>query len=133
MKLLLVEDEPSSRVLLGQLLAQYGSLSIAEDGEEGIEQFRLAFDAGAPYDVVFLDIVMPKLNGRDVLRAIRSIEEQSGIVGLDGVKVIMTTALEDADNVLGAFREGCEAYLVKPVDQKALSSLLEGFGFHAAQ
>ena len=43
-----------------------------------------------------------------------------GIGGLDGVKVIMTTALGDSKNIMGSFSEGCEAYIVKPIRKQKL-------------
>ena len=48
--------------------------------------------------------------------------------GLDGVKVIMTTALGNSKNVMGAFRGGCEAYIVKPVEKKKLFEEIEKLG-----
>ena len=54
------------------------------------------------------------------LKAIRQIESDHGIYGLDCVKVIMTTALGDSKNVMKSFREGCETYIVKPVKKDKL-------------
>ena len=75
--------------------------------------------------LIILDIMMPGMDGRETLKAIRQIESEYGIRGLDGVKVIMTTALGDSKNVMGAFNEGCEAYIVKPIDKNRLFEEIE--------
>jgi len=71
---------------------------------------------------------MPGMGGREALTEIRRIENEHGIGGLDGVKVIMTTALDDSTNIFGAFREGCEAYVVKPVCKDKLLAEIEKLG-----
>ncbi len=81
-----------------------------------------------PYDLICLDIMMPNMDGREALKAIRQIEHEHGINGLDGVKVIMTTALGDSKSVIGSFREGCEAYIVKPVEKTKLLEEMEKLG-----
>ena len=68
------------------------------------------------------------MDGHEALKAIRQIESEHGINGLDRVKVIMTTALGDSKNVIGSFREGCEAYIVKPVEKDKLLEEMENLG-----
>jgi len=70
--------------------------------------------------------MLPELDGQQALLEIRKSEEQRKIAGLDGVKIIMTTALDDAKNVLSAFRDGSEAYLTKPIDRNELAKAIEG-------
>jgi two-component system chemotaxis response regulator CheY len=131
MKCLIVEDEFTSRKLLQVYLSDYGNCLVAVNGHEAVEAFREALEENEPYDLIFLDIMMPEMNGHDTLEAIRRIESEHSIAGLDGVKVIMTTALDDSRNVMGAFRSGCEAYLVKPIEKKNLLEELEKLGFVA--
>lgn len=73
--------------------------------------------------------MMPVLNGQETLKEIRSREKVAGIQGLDGVKVVMTTAMDDVDNVMSAFGAQCEGYLVKPIDKAKLEELLSSLGF----
>lgn len=115
MKSLIVEDEFSARVLLTNLLADYGECDVAVNGKEAMDAFAAALDSDEPYDLVCLDIMMPEMNGHETLEAIRHLEESKGIMTLDGVKIIMTTALSDSKNIFKAFRNQCEAYLVKPI------------------
>lgn len=128
MKILIVEDDFVSRKLLLTILASYGECDVAVNGQEAIEAFKIALDEGRKYDLVCLDIMMPEKDGHEVLKEIREVEKGFNIVGLDGVKVIMTTALTDSKNVVQAFREQCEAYMVKPIDKEKLLSKIEELG-----
>ena len=121
MKILIVEDEYISRVLLSEILGDYGTCQVAVDGEEAVAVLEHSFDNDEPFDLVCLDIMMPGLDGQEVLRQIREMETKRNIHGMQAVKVIMTTALDDSKNIMQAFTAGrCEAYLTKPIDRKKL-------------
>ncbi|MEN6424659.1 MAG: response regulator [Phycisphaerales bacterium] len=128
MKCLIVEDDSVSRELLRAFLKNHADCHTARDGREAVEEFVDALDADQPYDLICMDIMMPDVSGRDALQAIRQIEAEHGIGGLDGVKVIMTTALDDSKDILGSFREGCEAYVVKPIHKDKLFAEIEKLG-----
>ncbi len=128
MKCLIVEDSFVARKLLKMYLSSCADCDIAVDGNEAVEAFSQAMDEKAPYDLICLDIMMPNMDGREALKVIRQIESEHGISGLDCVKVIMTTALGDPKNVIGSFREGCEAYIVKPVKKDKLLEEIENLG-----
>jgi len=129
MKCLIVEDDFAARRLLQRYLSGYGDCDIAVDGNEAVEAFRQATDEKEPYELICLDIMMPNMDGREALKLIRQIENEHGIGGHDGVKVIMTTALGDSKNVMESFREGCEAYIVKPVEKDKLFEEIGKLGF----
>jgi len=120
MKCLIVEDDFICRKVLQAYLSDFADVFMACSGAEAISAFAEAMDDGKPYDLICLDIMMPGMDGHEVLTRIRSVESERGIGGLDGVKIIMTTALDDSDNILGAFRTGCEAYVVKPIEKTKL-------------
>ncbi len=128
MKCLIVEDNFAARKLLQKYLSGYGDCDVAANGIEAVDAFKEALDEGQPYDLICLDVMMPQMDGHQALEAIRQVETQHGIGGLDGVKVIMTTALGDSKNIMGAFREGCEAYIIKPVEKQKLLKEIEGLG-----
>lgn len=115
MKTLIAEDEFISRKLISKMMSSFGEVDITVDGEEAVSAFVLALDEGEPYDLLCLDIMMPVRDGIAALKEIRRIEAARGITIGNGVKVMMTTALSDSKHILGAFREGCEAYIVKPL------------------
>ena len=128
MKILLAEDDFASRKFMDKYLSQYGECDITVAGEEAVDAFMMALDDEEPYDLVCLDVMMPVLDGYQVLKAIRGIESQRKIPKQDCVKVIMTTALNDERNVKKAFELGCEAYCGKPIDVDKFEKLLKKLG-----
>ena len=78
-----------------------------------------------PYDLICLDVMMPVMDGYQVLNTIRNMEKQRGIEGDDRVKIIMMTALNEQKNVRKAFEMGCTVYCAKPVDLDKLKNVLK--------
>lgn len=128
MKCLIVEDDLSALKLMQRYLTDYADCDTAMNGQEAVEAFRQAVEAKDPYELICLDIMLPKMDGHEVLQKLRQIETEHRITGSSCAKVIMTTALRDLNNVHGAFNEGCEVYLVKPVEKPKLIRELEGLG-----
>lgn len=128
MKCLIVEDNFVARTLFQKYLSKVGECHIAINGREAIEAFEMALDQGEPYDLVCLDIMMPEVDGYQALQSIRILENERGIHGLSGVKIIVITALGDSQSVVGAFREGCEAYVIKPVSKEKLFEEMDKLG-----
>lgn len=127
MKSLVVDDDFFSRRILQSIMASYGECHIAVDGKEAVFAFNQALAEEKPYDVICLDIMMPGADGQEVLKQIREIEQKKNILGNDSVKIIMTTALDDSENIKQAFREQCESYLIKPISKSKLVEILEKF------
>lgn len=129
MKMLIVDDDITNRKLLYTMLEDIGHCDLAVNGKEAIDCFKKATEEKDFYDIIFLDIKMPVMDGHETLRKIRELEENSGIFVGNGVKVVMVTALGDKKNILSAFHEGCEYYLVKPFQQKKIYELLSEMGY----
>jgi two-component system, chemotaxis family, chemotaxis protein CheY len=121
-RMLLVEDDFASRLLLQTFLSQYGECHVAVNGKEAVDIFRWALERGQRYDLICMDIMMPEMDGREAVRHIRALEEEHGILSTSGVKIVMTTAVDDAKEVIRCFHELCDSYLTKPID---LTKLLE--------
>jgi len=115
MKALVVEDDLTSRTLLQKFLDIFGTIDVAENGLEAMNAYQLALEEGEPYDLICLDIIMPEMDGREVLARIRELEDKRKAIGLDQVKIIMTTTVKDKKSILDAFKSGAEAYLCKPI------------------
>jgi two-component system chemotaxis response regulator CheY len=129
MRVLIVEDDFTSRKLMQMILSPYGECDIAVNGEECVTAFRQALDDGNPYDLVCLDIMMPIMDGHQALKEIRALEKTRGIGQPDEVKVIMTTALDDPKNVVEAYyKGGATSYIPKPIDKNMLLKLLRNLG-----
>ena len=116
MRTLIVEDDFTSRLLLQSLLSRYGECHIAVNGREAVDAFRRALDGGQPYDLICMDIMMPEMDGQSAVGEIRACEEARGTLSTQGVKIIMTTALDDVKNVVESFKLLCDAYVFKPID-----------------
>lgn len=126
MKMLVVEDDLTSRLLLQALLQVYGPIDVAENGRDAIAAVSAALEGDTPYDLVCLDIMMPEMNGQQALKEIRSLEERHGAGNGRGARILMTTAVHDRETVAQAFRGQCDGYLVKPIAKgKLMEYLLE--------
>jgi two-component system, chemotaxis family, chemotaxis protein CheY len=129
MKILVVEDDFGSRRMMQKLLESYGSVDVVVDGEEAVEAFRLAWEDESPYDVVFMDIMMPKMDGHEALKRLRELEREMGVKPSGEVKVIMTSVLDDPKNVIEAYYGGAAtSYLIKPIDREKLEDELSRIG-----
>jgi two-component system, chemotaxis family, chemotaxis protein CheY len=120
MKTLIVEDDFTSRLYLQEILKKYGPTHVAMNGKEAVEAVRAALEAGEPFDLICLDIMMPEMDGQAALQQIRALEEAKGIIPIKGARIVMTTALSDSKNILASFKGQCDFYLTKPVDKARL-------------
>jgi two-component system chemotaxis response regulator CheY len=128
MKTLIVEDDFVSRRLMQVILSPYGICHLAVNGREAVDAFVMACEENDPYDLICLDIMMPEMDGHEVLREVRRLEDQRGVCGLEGVKVIMITALSDPRTIMTAFKEQCEDYLIKPIEKFKLLDKVRKLG-----
>ena len=116
-------------MLMQEMLKAYGPTHVAANGREAVAAVCAALDAGDPYKLICLDIMMPEMNGRQALKEIRAQEQWRGIAASpQRAKIVMTTALDDIDNVLAAFKNQCDAYVVKPVHTAKLLGELHELG-----
>ncbi|SMP43447.1 two-component system, chemotaxis family, response regulator CheY [Anoxynatronum buryatiense] len=128
-KILIAEDDLGSRKFMQQFLKAYGECDMTVDGIETVDAFLLAWDEGEPYDLLCLDIMMPKLDGLKTLKIIRDLENDKHIPAEERVKIVMTTALNEQQTVYDAFDLGCEAFAAKPINQEKLREVLHNLGF----
>ncbi|MEI6205910.1 MAG: response regulator [Desulfuromonadales bacterium] len=131
MRILIVDDEQFSRVMLSDLLGEYGQCDMAANGYEAIDAFMRARAEGAPYDLICLDIIMPEMDGQQVLKQIRSIEARDSVHGIDAVRVLVVSAMSDLEHIMMSFDSRYEAYMMKPVDRQQLVEHLALLGFNA--
>lgn len=127
MRVLVVDDDEVSRLVLVKSLETLGDVVTAADGEAGLDAVRAAFEEGRPFDLLCLDIMMPKKDGQTLLKDIRALEGEFGVPSEKEAKIIMTTALNDPANLVQAVPR-CDAYLTKPVDRGDLMFYIRKFG-----
>lgn len=124
-RILIAEDDMVSRKFLSKYLSRYGDCDLVVDGLEAINAYLLAWQDGLPYDLICLDVMMPKIDGIRVLKTIRDLERQNGVPETEKSKIIMTTVLGETEIVQSAFDYGCNAYASKPIDIKKMTDVLK--------
>ena len=130
MKMLVVEDDLSSSRMLQKLLEPYGTVDSVVDGEDAVEAFKTAWMQSEPYDVVFMDIMMSKMDGHEALKRLRELEREMGVLHSQEAKVVITSVLEDPKNVIEAYYGGsATSYLIKPIDREKLEDELGRLGY----
>ena len=108
MKILVVEDEKMLADSIRDLLIDRGfEVDVVYDGESGIEYAELGI-----YDLMILDVMMPKLNGYDAARKIRSEH--------NGIPILMLTAKGQLEDRITGLNAGADYYLPKPFDTREL-------------
>jgi PAS domain S-box-containing protein len=109
---LVIDDDPTARALMTSLLAAEGVRSVtAADGEDGLRLARQLHPA-----MIFLDVMMPRLDGWAVLTALKSDP------GLANIPVIMATVVNEQEM---GYLLGAAEYLTKPIDPQALAAILK--------
>lgn len=128
MRILIAEDDMISRKFLYKFLSQYGECDIVVDGMEALDAYLISVKEKEPYDLICLDIMMPRVDGVKVLKAIRDFERQMDVNKKEKAKIIMVTALDDTEYVKEAFELGCQAYAAKPIDTDKLIEVMKNLG-----
>lgn len=129
-RILIAEDTELGQKLLAGILRDFGTCDIAADGNDAVAAFSGALNEGAPYHLIFMDIVMPGLDGQAALRQIRAIEQERNVSHADLVKVLMTTARTDGRSMMEAIIESkaC-SYILKPITPEKIEKELKQLGF----
>ncbi len=128
MRILIAEDDLVSRKFLFKFLSKYGECDLVVDGLEALDAFLISLRDNKPYDLICLDIMMPKVDGVKVLKHIKDLEVQKGILPEKRARIIMTTALAETQIVQNAFDIGCDAYAAKPIDTVKFIDVLKKLG-----
>lgn len=110
--LLVVDDNEMNRDVLTRRLSRLGhQISLAEDGDEALAKIR-----AVSYDLVLLDIMMPKVSGYEVL------EQVKADPATRGTPVIVISAIDELESVVRCIEAGAEDYLFKPFNPVLLKA-----------
>lgn len=118
--LLSVDDDPVNQMVIETMLRRAGfRVSKAADGQRALDLLHNAIALGKPPDAVLLDVMMPGLNGYDVVRKIR--DEYPTLM----LPVILVSANGNEDQVVQGLQAGANDYIIKPLRQKELVARIE--------
>lgn len=119
-KVLIVDDEPHIRLLIEQALEDLADegveLLLAADGEQALEIIRRENP-----QLIFLDVMMPKMNGFDVCQVVKD------ELGLQEIRVVMLTAKGQESNIDKGYEVGADIYMTKPFDPDELLATARTF------
>ncbi|PLX71150.1 MAG: response regulator [Denitrovibrio sp.] len=125
MKFLIVDDDLVTRHMLSSILQTYGNTAEAVNGTEAIQAFKLAKKENIRYDAIFVDIMMPEMDGQTAVSHIRALERSYGEKPEDEAVIIMLSALDDPKNVIKSYYDsGASSYVVKPVTRDKIEGEL---------
>jgi len=79
LRALIVDDDPVNTRFLSEILAPHATCDVAENGRRGLEAFGRALTDGTPYDIIFLDVMMPGMDGHQALERMRHLEQGQGV------------------------------------------------------
>ena len=114
-RILVVDDDVLVVEALKELLTSSGyEVRVATRGQEALEIVDKE-----RFDLLILDVVMPKMTGFDLCREVRKRDDE-----MSAVKIIMLTAKTEARDLQSEERCGCELYLTKPIDPGRLKELI---------
>ncbi len=127
LSILVAEDNEINALLMRALLTRLGHRpTIAGTGEAAVESWLAARAAGAPYDLVFMDVQMPVMDGLEAARRIRAAEAQAQAEGAKPTRILALTANAYPEDREAALSAGMDGLLVKPLDAERLREAIAG-------
>lgn len=121
-EVLIVDDEPGDVELTKLALMEAGypcNVTVANNGREALARLQNNATPVTKPDLVFLDINMPQMNGKEFLKALRADPS------LAGIPVVMLTTSDVERDVVSSYELGASGYLTKPVDMDELFSSIK--------
>lgn len=127
MRVLVVDNDPTSKANAKLFLQGLGLCEEAEDGNSALACFRSAIEAGDPYDLVLVDIQVTDTSDGTILKELRAIEVQCEVPPAQQARIFVTTALAGRQLVTDCLMHGGDEFLAKPLDKNRIHSKLKAY------
>ena len=129
MRILVVDDDRPNRKLLKDIVSKMGECDAADGGQGALSAFEKAWEDWRPFNLIFLDVFMPEMDGIQVLLKIREIEKEKKISEQHQARIIMVTGASEEETVMDCLRNGCDEFIVKPIDIQLVYEKIKKLGF----
>jgi two-component system chemotaxis response regulator CheY len=124
-RFLIAEDDLMSLEILKEFLSEYASCDGAQNGKIAFEMFEKAIKDGKPYDLICSDVVMPEMDGHELVRKVREMEKSLTVEGCLRTKVFMISMSgKPQDMTCALWDNDCDDYIVKPYLREQVKNLL---------
>ena len=125
MRILVAEDDMANRKFLEKFLGKYGEVLLAENGMVAVDTFVEHANKKQYFDLICLDIMMPKIDGYKALAAIRDAEKK---LETPRASIIMISALDEVGELISQSNGDYDSYISKPIDLTKFSMMLKELG-----
>jgi two-component system chemotaxis response regulator CheY len=114
MRILVVDDVQMSLYQVEKAVRPFGEVIAHKDPLQALKEFKDSAQVGQAFDLVFLDISMPSMDGLEFLRHLREAEQEFGLADRRS-RVVMVTSHSEHEFVAKAIQKGAQGYLLKPI------------------
>ena len=131
MKILIIDDDCVSCNIFKTFFDHHGTCDTATNGIYGLEKYKGSLLNGNPYDLIIIDIILPDINGQEVLKVIRFEEDKRSFGGIKRAKIVLTTSLDDNENrkIAETLQGEDEIYYTKASGLNGFREKLHEIGF----
>ncbi|MGE4292863.1 MAG: response regulator [Desulfovibrio sp.] len=121
-RFLIVDDQEEVTMFMMHILSAVGECVCTNNPHEAVGLFERQLKNGCPFDAVFMDIIMPELDGHQAAEAMRELESDYGVPAGREARLVMISSLSDVGNVSRSFFRGAlaDGYLAKPLVGEAV-------------
>ena len=124
-RVLVVDDEVASQIVMKSILNSHCCVDVASNGSEAVEFFVQSLNDKRPYDLIFMDIQMPKMDGYMITREIRTLKNNKKA----NIPIVAMTANAFEEDRKKAFDAGMDGHIAKPIDIEKLKAAILRMGF----
>lgn len=115
MDILVVDDDNSNRLLMNHILSNIAKIQLAHNGLDAVDMVEKHLKSGSSFDVIFMDVVLPDIDGFETIRRIKSAEKS--LKPNKKSKIVVLTSYDLIHSKWNAIANDCDSFLVKPVEK----------------